>query len=63
MEADKFKGVWTALITPFQKDGSIDWEAFEKLIEKQFSGFLNRDNSNNIGVELEFANICPVISI
>lgn len=35
MEKKKLKGVWTALITPFKKDGSIDWEAYDKLIEKQ----------------------------
>jgi len=33
--AEKLKGVWTALITPFQTDGSIDWNAFDLLIEKQ----------------------------
>jgi 4-hydroxy-tetrahydrodipicolinate synthase len=35
MNSEKFKGVWTALITPFQKDDSIDWQAYEKLIAKQ----------------------------
>ena len=33
--AKQFKGTWTALITPFKKDESIDWEAFDKLVEKQ----------------------------
>lgn len=32
---EKLKGVWTALITPFKMDGSIDMEAFDKLIDKQ----------------------------
>lgn len=35
MDKKKLKGVWTALITPFQMDGSIDWESFDLLIEKQ----------------------------
>lgn len=35
MEAKKLKGVWTALITPFQADGSIDLASFDLLIEKQ----------------------------
>ena len=26
------KGVYTAIITPFKKDGSIDWDALEKLV-------------------------------
>lgn len=32
---EKLQGVWTALITPFKKDGSIDFESFDKLIDKQ----------------------------
>jgi 4-hydroxy-tetrahydrodipicolinate synthase len=28
-------GVWTALITPFQQDGTIDWPSFERLLIKQ----------------------------
>ncbi len=30
-----FRGVYTAIITPFKNNGEIDWEAFEKLIEIQ----------------------------
>ena len=33
--SEKLKGVWTALVTPFTKDESIDWQAFEKMIKKQ----------------------------
>lgn len=29
------KGVFTALITPFLKDGSIDWKAFDELLKTQ----------------------------
>lgn len=29
--------VWTALVTPFNEDGQIDWASFEKLVEKQVS--------------------------
>lgn len=35
MNTDKFKGVWTALITPFDEDGSIDLISFDKLIDLQ----------------------------
>lgn len=35
MNKNKYKGVWTALVTPFKEDGSIDWESFDKLIERQ----------------------------
>lgn len=31
------QGVYTALVTPF-KDGQVDWEAFEKLLEAQVAG-------------------------
>lgn len=33
--AHDFQGVWTALVTPFTADGSIDWPAFEKLLAMQ----------------------------
>jgi 4-hydroxy-tetrahydrodipicolinate synthase len=31
----KFSGVWTALVTPFLQDKSIDWQAFEILLQRQ----------------------------
>lgn len=34
---DKLKGTGTAIVTPFHKDGSIDFKSFEKLIEYQIS--------------------------
>ena len=34
----KFEGVYTALVTPFHADGSIDWESFTKLVESQIAG-------------------------
>ena len=33
-----FKGVWTAIATPFREDRQIDWVAFEKLLELQAQG-------------------------
>jgi 4-hydroxy-tetrahydrodipicolinate synthase len=30
-----FKGVYTAIITPFTKSGEVDWEALQKLVEFQ----------------------------
>src|ERR1035437_6124910 len=35
MNKEELQGVWTALITPFKMDGSIDWEAFDRLVDKQ----------------------------
>jgi 4-hydroxy-tetrahydrodipicolinate synthase len=35
MEKEKLQGVWTALITPFKIDGSIDWDSFDKLVDIQ----------------------------
>lgn len=37
MDKKKIQGVWTALITPFQIDGSIDFESFDKLIDRQLN--------------------------
>jgi 4-hydroxy-tetrahydrodipicolinate synthase len=31
----QFKGVYTAIVTPFKKDGSIDWKSLEKIVELQ----------------------------
>jgi len=38
---DKFKGTGVALVTPFRKDGSIDFTCFDKLIEKVIKGKVN----------------------
>ena len=40
MNKEQLKGVWTALITPFNEDGSIDWNAFDKLIEQQIEAHI-----------------------
>lgn len=37
----EFKGVGTAIVTPFKQDKSIDWSALEKFIEHQISGGVN----------------------
>ncbi len=38
LNKEKIKGVWTAVITPFNEDESIDWESFEGLIKRQLEG-------------------------
>lgn len=38
MNRSKYAGTWTALITPFKKDGSIDEEALRKLVRRQIEG-------------------------
>lgn len=40
MKKEQLQGVWTALITPFKKDGSIDFESFDKLIEMQLEAHI-----------------------
>jgi 4-hydroxy-tetrahydrodipicolinate synthase len=34
----KLDGAWTALVTPFKPDGEIDWDAFDRLLERQIEG-------------------------
>lgn len=34
---NKFRGLYTALITPFDAKGNIDWLAYEKIVETQIS--------------------------
>jgi 4-hydroxy-tetrahydrodipicolinate synthase len=34
----KLEGTYTALVTPFKEDESIDWDAFARLIESQVAG-------------------------
>ncbi len=38
MNPNKLKGTGVALVTPFHKDGSIDFKAFKKLIERCIEG-------------------------
>lgn len=38
MRVDWMSGVGTALVTPFRKDGSIDEECFQRLVERQIKG-------------------------
>jgi 4-hydroxy-tetrahydrodipicolinate synthase len=33
--APRITGVYTAIVTPFTKDGQIDWGAFDKLLQRQ----------------------------
>jgi len=35
MSAKKLRGIWTALVTPFNEDGSVDVKAFEGLVNDQ----------------------------
>ena len=35
MTKDNFNGVFTALVTPFDAAGAIDWPAFDRLIDRQ----------------------------
>ena len=35
MTQSNLNGVWTALVTPFHEDGSLDMEGFEKLVKAQ----------------------------
>ncbi len=36
-----FKGVYTAIITPFKKDESVDWDSLKKLVEFQIDNNVN----------------------
>ena len=31
----KFEGIYTPIITPFNKDGQIDWEVYAEVIDWQ----------------------------
>ena len=36
--SSRFEGTFTALVTPFKADESVDWDAFERLVEGQLAG-------------------------
>ena len=38
MAINKFRGLGVALITPFKEDGSIDYDALNRLVEYQIQG-------------------------
>ncbi|MEW6058398.1 MAG: 4-hydroxy-tetrahydrodipicolinate synthase [Bdellovibrionota bacterium] len=35
---NSFKGIFTAIVTPFSPDGSIDWRGYERLVDLQLDG-------------------------
>ncbi|MGE0614281.1 MAG: 4-hydroxy-tetrahydrodipicolinate synthase [Bacteriovoracia bacterium] len=37
----KFEGIWTALVTPFNDRGQIDWDAYAKSLKLQAEGGVN----------------------
>ncbi len=37
MSKINFKGLWTAIITPFSENGSIDYDSLEKMVEQQIA--------------------------
>jgi 4-hydroxy-tetrahydrodipicolinate synthase len=34
----KYAGTWTAIVTPFKKDGGVDEEALRKMVQRQIAG-------------------------
>ena len=38
MDKRKYAGTWTAIVTPFKNDGSLDEEALRKLVRRQVEG-------------------------
>ena len=38
---NKFKGTGVAFVTPFNKDGKVDYNGLEKLVEYQISNGVN----------------------
>lgn len=38
MNIKEFSGVWTAIVTPMNEDGSVDYASLERLVEAQVSG-------------------------
>ena len=38
MNLNKLKGTGVALVTPFHKDGSIDFKSFRKLVDRCIDG-------------------------
>jgi 4-hydroxy-tetrahydrodipicolinate synthase len=38
MATSPIQGAFTALVTPFKQDLSIDWDAFDKLVQRQLDG-------------------------
>lgn len=37
MNTTQFYGTWTALVTPFEKNGQINWNTFEVLVKRQMA--------------------------
>ena len=41
MKGERLYGLGTALITPFQEDGAVDYQALERLLDTQLTGFVD----------------------
>ena len=38
MTIKEFSGVWTAIVTPMNENGKVDYGSLESLVEKQVEG-------------------------
>ena len=66
MHNEKFKGVFTALVTPFKGDFSVDYHAFTEFIEYQISNNINGlvpCGSTGESTTLNFEEYCEIIKL
>nr|WP_078400004.1 4-hydroxy-tetrahydrodipicolinate synthase [Ehrlichia ruminantium] len=66
MSSEKFKGVFTALVTPFKNDFSVDQDAFTQLIEYQISNNVHGlvpCGSTGESTTLTFEEYCETIKL
>src|SRR5690606_33336895 len=38
----RFSGIWTAIVTPFDSSGNVDFDAFSRLLDLQVKGGVSR---------------------
>jgi len=49
MKFERFEGCWTAMITPFNRKGEVDFEGLEKNIQFQIANGANLVGESMIG--------------
>ena len=54
----RLRGAYTALVTPFLPDGSLDEAAIVRLVERQIDGFFTEDGFASRGCSADLIRMC-----
>jgi len=58
-----FRGIYTALVTPFLPDGSIDLKSFERLLDAHLSALMRSETNLNAETALPVADVNAALAL